>query len=76
LNDILLERRKELAFEGHRYWDLARYNRDVVRIDADNNYINVPLTLTTDDFHRILPIPQKELDANVNLRQQQNTGYN
>jgi len=76
LDDILLERRKELAFEGHRYWDLARYNRDVVRIDAANNYINVPLTLTIDDFHRIFPIPQKELDANVNLRTEQNNGYN
>ncbi|MES1214293.1 MAG: RagB/SusD family nutrient uptake outer membrane protein [Bacteroidota bacterium] len=75
LDDILLERRKELAFEGHRYWDLARNNRDVVRIDVGNNYVNVPLTLTTDDFHRIFPIPQKELDANVNLRDEQNAGY-
>ena len=32
LSDILLERRKELAFEGHRYWDLARYNLDVMRV--------------------------------------------
>lgn len=75
LDDILLERRKELAFEGHRYWDLVRYNRDVERIDLDDNYVNVPLTLPATDFHRILPIPQNEVDRNVNLRTQQNAGY-
>lgn len=76
LNDILLERRKELAFEGHRYWDLARYNRDVVRVNLAGNYPgNVPLTLATTSFRRILPIPQTELDANPNIREQQNPGY-
>ena len=38
LDDILLERRKELAYEGHRYWKRARYNRDVVRVDRTGNY--------------------------------------
>ncbi len=76
LEDILTERRKELAFEGHRYWDLARYNRDVIRVNLNTNYPgNVPLTLATDNFRRILPIPQGELDANPNIRPQQNTGY-
>src|SRR4029078_4768519 len=76
LDDILLERRKELAFEGHRYWDLARNNLDVTRIDLANNYPgNVPLVLETSNFRRILPIPQGELDANPNIREQQNPGY-
>jgi starch-binding outer membrane protein, SusD/RagB family len=76
LNDILLERRKELAFEGHRYWDLVRNNRDVVRINLAGNYPgNVPLVLAADNFRRILPIPQTELDANPNIREQQNSGY-
>ena len=75
LNDILLERRKELAFEGHRYWDLARYNRDVVRVNLSGNYIGVPLVITTTNFRRILPIPQSEVDANPNIRNQQNPGY-
>jgi starch-binding outer membrane protein, SusD/RagB family len=76
LDDILLERRKELAFEGHRYWDLARYNRDVVRVNIANNYPGVPLTIPADNFRRILPIPQAELDANPTIRTQQNPGYN
>lgn len=76
LNDILLERRKELAFEGHRYWDLARNNLDVTRVNLANNYPgNVPLTLPTNNFRRIFPIPQAELDANPNIREQQNDGY-
>ncbi len=75
LNDILLERRKELAFEGHRYWDLARYNLNVVRVNLSGNYPGVPLIIAATNFRRILPIPQAELDANPNIRSQQNPGY-
>lgn len=75
LSDILLERRKELAFEGHRYWDLARYNLDVMRVNLAGNYPGVPLVIPASSFRRILPIPQSELDANPNIRSQQNTGY-
>lgn len=75
LEAVLLERRKELAFEGHRYWDLARYNRDVVRVELAENYGGVPLVIEADNFRRVLPIPQSELDANPNIRSQQNPGY-
>jgi hypothetical protein len=75
LDDILLERRKELAFEGHRYWDLARYNMDIERVDLADNYPGVPLVIPADYFRRVLPIPQAELDANPNIRGQQNPGY-
>ena len=76
LDDIMLERRKELAFEGHRYWDLARYNKDVVRVNLAGNYPgNVPLLFAATNFRRVLPIPQAELDANPAIRTQQNTGY-
>ncbi len=76
LEDILVERRKELAFEGHRYWDLARYNRDVVRVNLTDEYpAGVPLVIQAGNFRRLLPIPQAELDANPNIRSQQNPGY-
>ena len=76
LEDILTERRKELAFEGHRYLDLVRNGRDVVRVNLNGNYPgNVPLTIAKDNFRRILPIPQAELDANPNIKPQQNAGY-
>jgi hypothetical protein len=75
LSDILLERRKELAFEGHRYWDIARYNQNVTRVNQAGNYVGYPLTVANTNFRRILPIPQTELDANPSIRGQQNTGY-
>jgi hypothetical protein len=58
LTDILLERRKELAFEGHRYWDLARYNQDVERINIAGNYPGVPLMIAATNNQRLLPIPK------------------
>jgi starch-binding outer membrane protein, SusD/RagB family len=74
LNDIILERRKELAFEGMRYLDLQRLQRDVVRVNLNNNYIGItPLTLPLDNFRRIFPIPQNERDANAGISQ--NQGY-
>ena len=74
LNDIINERRKELAFEGERYWDLTRLNQDVVRDNSTGNYlVNVPLTLSASDTKRIYPIPQAEINANKNVAQ--NPGY-
>jgi len=70
--DIISERRKELAFEGDRYLDLQRLKRDVVR---SNNYPASARTLEYNNFRRILPIPQAELDANENIRGQQNPNY-
>ena len=74
LDDIILERRKELAFEGMRYLDLLRLNQDVVRVNINNNYVGItPLTLPVSNFRRIFPIPQNEIDANPNIGQ--NNGY-
>lgn len=74
IDAIINERRKELAFEGDRYWDLMRLNLDVVRINVNNNYpSNTPLTLSKTDNKRIWPIPQAEIDANPNITQ--NDGY-
>lgn len=70
LEDILLERRKELAFEGMRYLDLMRLKRDVVRVNVNNNYTGVtPITIAYADYRRIWPIPQDERDANPNIEQ-------
>lgn len=70
--DIIAERRRELAFEGDRYLDLQRLKRDVVRgADYPSSARSIPYS----NFRRILPIPQSELDANPNIRSQQNPGY-
>ena len=72
--DILTERRKELAFEGHRYWDLMRLNLPITgHIKSQNPFNPFPIEVT--NTRRIFPIPQQELDVNENIRGQQNPGY-
>lgn len=73
--DIITERRKELAFEGDRYFDFQRLKRDIVR---GTNY---PVAMNTTsrnilytNFRRLLPIPQGEIDANPTIKPQQNPG--
>jgi hypothetical protein len=70
LDAILLERRKELALEGHLLFDLARTGRDVVRLDCPEG---ISCLLPYPDPRFVLPLPQNALDANENL--QQNDGY-
>lgn len=70
--DIINERRKELAFEGDRYWDLMRLNLPITNhVKTQNPYQALPIATT--DIHRIFPIPQTETDVNPNITQ--NTGY-
>lgn len=70
IEDILTERRKELAFEGHRYWDFMRLNRVIVRTDQHPDGAR---SIELDNYRRIQPIPQGELDANPNITP--NPGY-
>lgn len=69
LDRILEERRKELAFEGHRLFDLSRNKRGVT-IDQGDAVIQA--AYPNDRF--ILPIPLNELNANPNINDQ-NPGY-
>lgn len=73
ISDILNERRKELAFEGLRFFDFTRLNLQINRPAQPQGYASYP-TVTTSDIRRILPIPQSERDANSNITQ--NPGYN
>ncbi|MFD3001769.1 RagB/SusD family nutrient uptake outer membrane protein [Pontibacter toksunensis] len=73
LDAIALERRKELFSEGHRWFDLKRTTRMIEREDCGTNAINC--TLEPDAREWAWPIPQGELDANSNIRGQQNPGY-
>lgn len=70
---IQRERRIELMFEGHRLFDLTRKKKSFISFsDASGNQINV----TYPNNKTILPIPQSEIDANINISQsQQNPGY-
>lgn len=74
--DVLLERRRELCFEGHRYIDLKRLGAlagvAVDRHPYDLNPGDVSpenLTLPVDDYRFTFPIPLNELLANPNMVQ-------
>lgn len=79
IDDIITERRKELAFEGDRLFDLNRLKLPIVRIANAGAILagpgNVNLTIPYPDNERIAPIPQAELQANPNLADEQNPGY-
>ncbi|CAM4273721.1 RagB/SusD family nutrient uptake outer membrane protein [Gillisia limnaea] len=60
LEDILEERKRELAFEGFALHDVKRLEQSIDGLPFDANSL-------------VLPIPQREMDANLNL--EQNPGY-
>lgn len=74
LNDIITERRKELAFEGDRLFDLNRLKLDIIR-SANPSGIPAPASIPASDGRRIAPIPQSETQANPNIASQQNDAY-
>lgn len=67
---VWLERRLELVFEGSRRFDLVRTGRLLDAVKAETSFNRNP---TIQPFHVLLPIPQSDLDANPNLKQ--NSGY-
>ncbi|MFK2819713.1 RagB/SusD family nutrient uptake outer membrane protein [Flavobacteriaceae sp. LMIT009] len=72
LDDVLTERRKELALEGHRFFDLMRNNLPSVRVGG-RHLIGAPDNITNADTRAIFPIPQTEIRKSNNLTQ--NPGY-
>ena len=68
-NKVLHERRMELAFEGQRWFDLIRINNGQYALDFLKSIGKSNISAK----FLLLPVPQKERDANPNLTQ--NTGY-
>lgn len=66
------ERRVELAFEGHRWFDLVRTDRAVAVMNGKKTLLNLVKTLTQDDL--LFPIPQSQIDINK-TKITQNPGY-
>ncbi|WP_346318767.1 RagB/SusD family nutrient uptake outer membrane protein [Chitinophaga sp. YIM B06452] len=67
------ERFKELAFEGHRHFDLRRRNLNISRNPQDAVNALGAVLLTPNDPEYVFPIPNSELRANPNMKQ--NPGY-
>jgi hypothetical protein len=67
LDDIFMERGRELVFEMKR-------RNDLIRFDKFNDAWEFKPANPNDQFRKIFPIPTAALDANPNLTQ--NPGYN
>ena len=76
VDQIALERRKELIVEGHRWFDLKRttriVNRPIAGLGNPNGLINPSLSANSTKW--VFPIPETERRANPNMAQ--NPGYN
>jgi hypothetical protein len=71
LDDLLYERRMELAFENHRFYDLIRTGK---AIDILGNFASTyGFRFSSTDL--LLPIPQEEINVSRGLLSQ-NPGYN
>jgi len=74
LDRVLTERRKELVAEGHRFFDLIRNKRNVVRSNSVRIFdiANTPFLIEWGNYKVIFPIPQDEININPIA---QNDGY-
>lgn len=70
--DIMNERRKEFLAEGDRFHDL---NRMKVAVERSTNFPAAVRTIDFNNFRRLLPIPETEINVNPTIKTQQNPGY-
>lgn len=67
--DILMERRKELIFEGFQFFDLSRNGLPIKKV---SDLQNISATIPAGDYRYALPIPLTEMNANSNMEQNKN----
>lgn len=72
MDDIFKERRLELCFEGHIFYDYKRLGRSLDRVDEDNRIVGEE-DVSFPSYLWAYPIPLSEMDANENMVQ--NDGY-
>lgn len=65
-NEVIRQRRIEFAMEGHRFFDLKRLGRDLLKSPTYSDVL-------FNDFRILPPIPQNDISLNPNLKQ--NFGY-
>ncbi|GAB3642485.1 RagB/SusD family nutrient uptake outer membrane protein [Spirosoma arcticum] len=66
------ERRVELAFEGHRWFDLVRTGRALPVLQAKSTAIGIKTNLMANNL--VFPVPQSQIDINPD-KIKQNAGY-
>src|SRR5690606_9502944 len=60
--DILIEKNRELCYEGIRWFDLKRLNIPISHYNG-TKYVDLP----ADDLRRVVQIPLSELSANPDI---------
>jgi len=66
-DQIVIERAKELCFEGTRYWDLVRWGKAAEKLSSKGFVTGK---------HELFPIPNNEIIANTMMEESdQNPGY-
>lgn len=77
LDRVLQERRLELFGEGQRAFDLLRNNKTIVRSGNSHSQVlpDYAKSLDWNNYRIVLPVPKYEVDANPNIKNQQNTGW-
>lgn len=81
IKQIKTERTKELFGEGFRLFDIKRWNEGFKRsagqvpsmVRQEERYANYEVA--AGDYRLVWPIPQSEIDANPQIREEQNEGY-
>ncbi len=71
-NAVWEERRVELAFEGHRWFDLVRTGQFISVMNQ--HAVEANYSFRVDAHNAIYPVPQREIDINPKLRPN-NPGY-
>ncbi len=67
VDNVLLERRKELAMEGHRAFDLLRNGRGIPYVDPRQTFTKTGIPFGSPAL--AFPIPLNEISANPNIEQ-------
>jgi len=75
IDNIILERRRELCFEGHSLSDHKRLNSSIVRNADEGNPEHGNLGLAYPDYRFAYPIPEREISINRHPDFKQNPGY-
>ncbi len=70
LEEIFIERRRELAFEGNLFFDIVRYKKDVTR---SLGCLSAVCNMNYPSSYFVLPIPEASIILNENMIQ--NEGY-
>ena len=73
MDNLLNERRLELCFEGHNFFDYKRLKKTLVRPNESGTLPSNTLSISYPDFRWALPISDHEIVVNENIVQ--NEGY-